>query len=126
MVRIEIQPIAPASSLTSNAASKVPKKLFIMAVRGEELVSKDANGLSDPFVELRLGKQVKQTKTIFESLSPEWNDTLEFDLTPQDQTVEAAVFDSDKGRMWGTTHEYMGSAVISLAEILSMRETGLW
>lgn len=51
-------------------------------VKGVDLVPKDSNGKSDPYVKLRIGEsssarrgdQVKSTKVIYENLNPYWNE----------------------------------------------------
>jgi hypothetical protein len=53
---------------------------------------------SDPFVELRLGSQTAQSKTIQNTLNPTWTgkrNEFEFDVTNGSGTLELAVYDAN-------------------------------
>ena len=42
------------------------------------LKSADSNGLSDPYAKLLLGKDKQQSKTLYKTLNPQWNEELHF------------------------------------------------
>ena len=52
-------------------------KLHVRVIRGANLISRDRNGLSDPFVKVTLGsgahKQEKQSEVVPKTLSPTFN-----------------------------------------------------
>ncbi|KAL3674994.1 hypothetical protein R1sor_024942 [Riccia sorocarpa] len=54
--------------------------LSVTVVRAENLGVADKNGLSDPFVVLKMrnSKTKKQTKVVYKTLNPVWNQTLHF------------------------------------------------
>lgn len=52
--------------------------LHVRLLRGDNLVSKDANGRSDPFVKLSVGKQLHKSSTKKETLNPVWDEEFDF------------------------------------------------
>ena len=44
-------------------------------MRGRDLVPKDSNGLSDPYIVVKYGTRIMfRSKVVKKSLSPEWNE----------------------------------------------------
>jgi len=74
-------------------------KLKVTLSRGEDLDSKDDNGLSDPFVELILDKVKKRSSVIKKTLNPVFlNEEIEFDV-PNGKTLpdlKVIVWDWDR------------------------------
>ena len=60
-----------------------PGTLTITVVRGDDLLAADRGGTSDPYVTMYIGdavKEAKKTKVKKKTLTPEWNETFEFEL----------------------------------------------
>jgi hypothetical protein len=49
-------------------------KLWIHAMEGRDLIDKDINGLSDPYLVFKIGRHSIRTSTIYKSLNPQWNE----------------------------------------------------
>lgn len=105
----------------ARSEARVRTKLSVRVGSGRGLASKDANGLSDPFLELTLLEQQQRTKVIKKSLSPHWNEQLEFDVTALDDADElcivcwdwnAGLFANDR-----KNYTYMGELRLQLREL---------
>jgi hypothetical protein len=49
-------------------------KLWIHAIEGRDLIDKDINGLSDPYLVFKIGRHSIRTSTIDKNLNPVWNE----------------------------------------------------
>ena len=101
---------APSPSTPSSGVSAAPQSgptkvlnLSITVLAGRDLVSKDRNGLSDPFVTIKILDETgtrypniekKSTKYINETLNPVWGETFQFQVKSTDQ-VFCACWDKD-------------------------------
>ncbi|ORX59569.1 hypothetical protein DM01DRAFT_1282559 [Hesseltinella vesiculosa] len=96
-------------------ADKEEKKNYlysIRVVRAENLVAKDSNGLSDPYVVLEINdKQVARTRTVYETLNPRWDQT--FDLWLDNKTIDVSVIVFDEDLL--TAHDECGAAFFRLS-----------
>ena len=52
--------------------------LHCKLLRATDLVSRDANGLSDPFVRCSFGRQIHKSSVKYETLHPVWDETFDF------------------------------------------------
>ncbi len=57
-------------------------------MRGHDLVPKDSNGLSDPYILVKYGSQIMfRSKVIKKSLNPEWNERVTLTAPSTDDII---------------------------------------
>ena len=84
--------------------------LLVKVIRANDLVAGDVDGLSDPYVSLKLAGQKVKTKVVDDSLNPTWNETLHLCVERLDEPLILRVLDEDLvGR------DFLGSATIPCA-----------
>jgi len=73
-----------------------PYHLKVEVYEARDLLSKDFNGKSDPFVVLKLGRQKHQTSVIPKTLNPNWGGlTFEFEVDNPTDFLYISVWDKD-------------------------------
>ena len=73
---------AEASAAAAAAAASLSFQfmgvLYVRLIRGEDMLARDRNGRSDPFVKLRLGRQKRKSSTRYNTVQPVWEEEFEF------------------------------------------------
>lgn len=70
-------------------------RLLVHIIEARNLLAKDSNGFSDPFVVLQLGNQKFRTKVIDMSLNPTWDEKFSFEVRDVRDALRLVVYDKD-------------------------------
>jgi Ca2+-dependent lipid-binding protein len=100
------------TAVTSNATPF--KNIVIKVIAGRDLIAKDFNGKSDPYISIWCGSTKNKTKTKKETLEPVWNETFVIPAaSAAKKEIEVECWDAD----FLTPDEFMGSFKISVDSI---------
>merc|ERR1711892_380775 len=106
-------------SLQKEESTFMPGVLEITVQRASELVNNDKIGKSDPYVKVRYVDEEFRSKTINNTLEPEWNFSCEFDiLNLEEKYIHINVYDDDFGKdnIEGCYSLFVKEAIFELVE----------
>ena len=112
---------------TQSIKNQRTRYLYVTVVSATGLRNADANGLSDPFCVVRLGKESFKTDTKEDTLDPEWD---EDDGAQKVLTVGAArvlniaLYDEDFGTQSLLPNDFLGQAEVDIEPYIEQLEQG--
>ncbi|XP_058722425.1 synaptotagmin-5-like [Vicia villosa] len=77
-IRLKIEAVKSDDQEGSTGSGSGSGWIELVLIEGRDLVAADLRGTSDPYVRVHYGNFKKRTKVIYKTLTPQWNQTLEF------------------------------------------------
>ncbi|KAL6065854.1 Multiple C2 and transmembrane domain-containing protein [Balamuthia mandrillaris] len=94
--------------------------LKVKVIEGKDLLAKDKNGLSDPYVKLSVPPQKHRTTVKSATLRPQWNEEFTFVNMQTDSELRLRIFDHDKF----SKDDFMGAYHFPASELLKIKASG--
>eukprot|EP01112_Ceratiomyxa_fruticulosa_P020588 TRINITY_DN7054_c0_g1_i1.p1 TRINITY_DN7054_c0_g1~~TRINITY_DN7054_c0_g1_i1.p1 ORF type:complete len:846 (+),score=186.10 TRINITY_DN7054_c0_g1_i1:374-2539(+) len=107
------------------------KTVSVRVIEGRNLASKDANGLSDPYIKVKFGGVKKKTRVQKKTLNPFYNEDFLFDVVDNpnpekdgydNRVVRVEIWDWDRVG----ANDFMGEVLISIDEIEPNMPNDMW
>ncbi|CAN0466767.1 unnamed protein product, partial [Hapterophycus canaliculatus] len=90
------------------------RQLHVTVRRARNLKSMDFNGKNDPYVKLRLGTQVRETRVVMKTNDPVWDERFVFGVSSvESQQLQLSVCDYDKFKQ----DDHIGTCNIGLSHL---------
>jgi len=97
----------------SKGSSSTTQNWYITAERAEGVKDVDIFSKSDPYLKIEFGGKHFKTKTIKNNLSPYWNETFHFAVSPQHAgDIHLTLMDAEM-----LLDDHIGKAVVSRADL---------
>jgi len=111
------------TSTTTTVNSEPFKELVVKVIAGKDLVAKDYNGKSDPYISIWCGASKYKTKTKKATLNPEWNEIF---VIPSSvcarKELDIECWDADTT----SSDEFMGTFKIAVDSIPVGKSVSTW
>jgi Ca2+-dependent lipid-binding protein len=89
--------------------------LNVVVIEGQNLLSMDDNGLSDPYVKFKLENERFRSKTVRRTLNPRFMEQFQLYIYDMNKsTLQLTVYDHDSA---GSADDFMGKAQINLKSL---------
>lgn len=99
------------------AADDLPGGMMtVTVIRGRNLTAMDSGVSSDPYVVVQVGSQTKKTWPKLKTLNPEWNEKMEFKISPDDRINADIIFQCFDKDLLGHDDD-MGRFTIPIREV---------
>ncbi|CAF0721735.1 unnamed protein product [Brachionus calyciflorus] len=111
--------------------SEEDQQISVKIIKARNLISKDANGYSDPFVKVYLlpGREQenkRRTKHVLKNLNPEWNCLVVYPNVHKEElkykTLEFTIWDWDRFK----SNDFLGSVKIELKDSSCLDNKPIW